>query len=101
MLPLCGLRLLPPSGRWERRPEPRGVRQKPGSGPVYSLTLDGPIESGYQHFTRQQIGAFGTLIDASIAAPNTPGRWTLDPLGPFPFYFFFLKSPDRTRVPAP
>jgi hypothetical protein len=95
MLPLCGLRLLPPSGRCERRPAPPGVRQKPGSGPVYSLTLDGPIES------RQQIGAFGTLLDASIAAPNTPERWTLDPLGPFPFYFFFLKSPDRTRVPAP
>jgi hypothetical protein len=50
MLPLCGMRLLPPSssGRWERRPAPPGVRQKPGSGPVCSLTLDGPIESRYQ-----------------------------------------------------
>jgi hypothetical protein len=36
-----------------------------------------------------------------IAAENGPGRWTLDPLGPFPFSFIFLKSPDRTRVPAP
>ncbi len=53
MLPLCGLRPLPPSGRWERRPAPPGACQKPGSGPVYSLTLDGPIESRYQYFTRQ------------------------------------------------
>jgi hypothetical protein len=30
-----------------------GVRQKPGSGPVHSLTLDGPIESRYQYFTKQ------------------------------------------------
>jgi hypothetical protein len=38
MLPLCGLRLLPPSGRWERRPALPEVHQKPGSGPL-SLPL--------------------------------------------------------------
>jgi hypothetical protein len=55
MLPLCGLRLLPPSGRSVGTPpaSTAGVRQKPGSGPVYSLTLDGPVESRYQHFTKQ------------------------------------------------
>jgi hypothetical protein len=33
----CGL--LPPSGRWERPPAPRGAHRKPGSGPVHSPTL--------------------------------------------------------------
>jgi hypothetical protein len=42
-----------PSGRWERPQAPPGARQKPGSGPVHSLTLDGPIESRYQYFTKQ------------------------------------------------
>ncbi len=40
-------------GRWKCPPARQGACQKPGSGPVYSLTLDGPIESRYQYFTRQ------------------------------------------------
>ncbi len=72
---------------------PPEARQWPGS----QLTLDGPIESRYQYFTKQYLGAFGTLIDASIAAPNAPGRWTLDRLGPFPFLVFFTSTPDRTK----
>ena len=42
-----------PSGRWERPQAPPGVRQKPGIGPVYSLTLDGPIKPRYQYPIRQ------------------------------------------------
>ena len=33
----------------------------------------------------RHLGAFGTLLDAPIAAPQAAGRWTLDCLGPFPF----------------
>ena len=40
-------------GRWKCPPARQGASQKPGSGPVHSLTLDGPIESRYQYFTRQ------------------------------------------------
>ena len=40
-------------GRWKCPPARQGASQKPGSGPVHSLTLEGPIESRYQYFTRQ------------------------------------------------
>jgi hypothetical protein len=79
---------------WESPPARQGACQKPGSGPVHSLTLEGQIESRYQYFTRQQIGAFGAHQGASIATENGPGR----SLDPFPFYFFPKKSPDRNRI---
>jgi hypothetical protein len=43
----CRLRAAGNAGR-HRRPAPPGVRQKPGSGPVCSLTLDGPIGPRFQ-----------------------------------------------------
>ena len=76
--PPCGLRLLPPSGR-TRRPPARnrpGVRQKPGSGPAHSPTMDGPVGSGRQCPIRQrsQEGRHSGPINVKAAAvgPRPP-----------------------------
>jgi hypothetical protein len=73
--------------------QPQGRQKSPTVVfPIHSLTLDRPIESTRSLHTHAApsmgaqggpLGAFGTRQGASIAAPNAPGRWTLDCLGPF------------------
>jgi hypothetical protein len=53
LAPVSGLKCAVCAGPLEMPASSQGACQKPGSGPVYSLTLDGPIESRYQYFTRQ------------------------------------------------
>ncbi len=85
----CGCCRLRAAGN--ARQHPRGARQKPGSGPVHSLTLDGPIESSFQIYAAQLTGAFETRQGASIAAQTPPGDGpSIGHLGLLPFCFFLL-----------
>ncbi len=48
---------------------------------------------------KSQIGAFGFHQGASIAAENGPGRWTLDPLGPFSARICCSSLHRKTNLP--
>jgi hypothetical protein len=92
-LPELGTLLLP---LWPALPASAAGPAKRGAagpGPVRKLTAllwTGRLSRGITFPPGLKQGPFGRIK----ARQNGPGRWTLDPLGPFLFYFLFKSRPD-------